>query len=220
MAPSHALSGPPLGRRGRLANLAATIGSWEDDLSHAHVPIQASAETTIKTGPVLTTGTTASSKTTSVTPVNSNQVGSLEKNNTLSLANSFNTVFDVHPQTIYSPVKSSRVVPPSPQKTDMPASRPVLKTPALSSPQKCQSDTIGSNLVSSPQTVSIQAAPTAPVTPSPLKTQSTTIAPNLVASSQKPQLVAKPTRSVPQEKVVTGTPGESLIILFLQRNQS
>lgn len=28
----------PLGRRGRLANLAATIGSWEDDLSHAHIP--------------------------------------------------------------------------------------------------------------------------------------------------------------------------------------
>lgn len=28
----------PVGRRGRLANLAATIGSWEDDLSHAHVP--------------------------------------------------------------------------------------------------------------------------------------------------------------------------------------
>lgn len=29
---------PPLGRRGRLANLAATIGSWEDDLSHANIP--------------------------------------------------------------------------------------------------------------------------------------------------------------------------------------
>lgn len=31
-------SGGPLGRRGRLANLAATIGSWEDDLSHANIP--------------------------------------------------------------------------------------------------------------------------------------------------------------------------------------
>ncbi|NWV62979.1 ANLN protein, partial [Malurus elegans] len=32
---SNALaSGTPIGRRGRLANLAATIGSWEDDLSH------------------------------------------------------------------------------------------------------------------------------------------------------------------------------------------
>ncbi|KAJ7415807.1 Actin-binding protein anillin [Willisornis vidua] len=33
--PSNALtSETPIGRRGRLANLAATIGSWEDDLSH------------------------------------------------------------------------------------------------------------------------------------------------------------------------------------------
>lgn len=32
---SNALaSDTPIGRRGRLANLAATIGSWEDDLSH------------------------------------------------------------------------------------------------------------------------------------------------------------------------------------------
>ncbi|KFQ14387.1 Actin-binding protein anillin, partial [Leptosomus discolor] len=33
--PSNALANDtPIGRRGRLANLAATIGSWEDDLSH------------------------------------------------------------------------------------------------------------------------------------------------------------------------------------------
>ena len=31
-------SGAPAGRRGRLANLAATIGSWEDDLSHPTIP--------------------------------------------------------------------------------------------------------------------------------------------------------------------------------------
>lgn len=29
-------SDTPVGRRGGLANLAATIGSWEDDLSHSH----------------------------------------------------------------------------------------------------------------------------------------------------------------------------------------
>lgn len=35
--PVHAAasSEAPVGRKGRLANLAATIGSWEDDLSHA-----------------------------------------------------------------------------------------------------------------------------------------------------------------------------------------
>lgn len=37
-AETCAPSGTPLGRKGRLANLAATIGSWEDDLSHANIP--------------------------------------------------------------------------------------------------------------------------------------------------------------------------------------
>lgn len=39
-----ASSGTPLGRRGRLANLAATIGSWEDDLSHASFPCDKAKE--------------------------------------------------------------------------------------------------------------------------------------------------------------------------------
>lgn len=51
--PTHAhtttSSETPVGRRGRLANLAATIGSWEDDLSHSHVP--AAKETPSKTVP-------------------------------------------------------------------------------------------------------------------------------------------------------------------------
>lgn len=33
--PAPATSGTPMGRKGRFANLAATIGSWEDDLSHS-----------------------------------------------------------------------------------------------------------------------------------------------------------------------------------------
>lgn len=33
--PAAASSEAPVGRKGRLANLAASIGSWEDDLSHA-----------------------------------------------------------------------------------------------------------------------------------------------------------------------------------------
>lgn len=74
-APGHTPSGTPLGRRGRLANLAATIGSWEDDLSHAHLPSQAPAEKTNKAAPMVTTGSAASSKTSSVTPSSSSQVG-------------------------------------------------------------------------------------------------------------------------------------------------
>lgn len=73
----------PLGRRGRLANLAATIGSWEDDLSHAHianenakdkpskaVPKAAVRAAEVAAGPVVVSST-ASSKTTS----SLNQVG-------------------------------------------------------------------------------------------------------------------------------------------------
>lgn len=129
------------------------------------------------------------------------------------LENRFYKVFDIHLQTISSPVKSSRVVPPSPQKVDIPASRPVLKTPAVSSPQKTQSDARSSHLVSSPKKVSIQAAPPAAVTPSPLKNQNATRGSNLVSSPQKPELRAKPSSSLSQEKVVTGTPSELLIIL-------
>ncbi|XP_053718667.1 anillin isoform X1 [Synchiropus splendidus] len=36
--PAPPATNVPVGRRGRLANLAATIGSWEDDLSHANTP--------------------------------------------------------------------------------------------------------------------------------------------------------------------------------------
>lgn len=73
-APSLTPSGTPLGRKGRLANLAATIGSWEDDLSHAQLPSQASVE---KTNKVVPTGAAASSKTPSVASSSSNQVRSL-----------------------------------------------------------------------------------------------------------------------------------------------
>lgn len=43
-------SGTPVGRRGRLADLAATIGSWEDDLSHSHVPKEAPSKTAPRAG--------------------------------------------------------------------------------------------------------------------------------------------------------------------------
>lgn len=78
-------SAAPLGRRGRLADLAATIGSWEDNLSHAHIPNEnakdkpskaapkvADRDAAVAAGP-LVVSSAASSKTTS----SSNQVGLL-----------------------------------------------------------------------------------------------------------------------------------------------
>lgn len=62
----------PLGRRGRLANLAATIGSWEDDLSHAHIPSEKAKDKPSNSVPKVSVAvsSTAGSKTTS----NLNQV--------------------------------------------------------------------------------------------------------------------------------------------------
>lgn len=87
----------PLGRRGRLANLAATIGSWEDDLSHAHIadgkakdkpskaaPKVAEKDAAVAAGPLVINPAT-SSKTTS----SSNQVGLLSVVLTFSLISYF-----------------------------------------------------------------------------------------------------------------------------------
>lgn len=52
----------PVGRRGRLANLAATIGSWEDDLSHANIPKE-KAGPAVPRFPVRDATVSASSKT-------------------------------------------------------------------------------------------------------------------------------------------------------------
>lgn len=67
-----ASSETPLGRRGRLANLAATIGSWEDDLSHAHIPSEKAKDKPSNSVPKASVGVSSSagSKTTS----NLNQV--------------------------------------------------------------------------------------------------------------------------------------------------
>uniref|UniRef100_A0A8C4EFL4 Anillin n=1 Tax=Dicentrarchus labrax TaxID=13489 RepID=A0A8C4EFL4_DICLA len=165
-------SGTPLGRRGRLANLAATIGTWEDDLSHASIPTRDEKE-----------NSTASSKTTS----SSNQ------------------------QASYSPVKSSRVVFPSPQKADTPAARPALQS--VTSPQKSSAQ--GTAFPSSPQKAGPSSSTSVPQ--SPVKNQAFSRALNPTSSPQKPELRAKPTTagpSVPQEKATAGAPG---VKSFLER---
>lgn len=123
-------------------------------------------------------------------------------------------------RVLYSPVKSSRVVPPSPQKADSPAARPALQS--VTSPQKSSNQ--GMSYPSSPQKSSVQttAYPPSPqkacsssstsVLPSPLKNQALSRGLNLTSSPQKPELRAKPTiagPSVSQEKAAVGGPGES-----------
>ncbi|XP_035476641.2 anillin isoform X3 [Scophthalmus maximus] len=216
----------PVGRRGRLANLAATIGSWEDDLSHASVPKENPKE---KTGSAVPRSAVSTKSTSS-----SNQ------------------------QAVYSPIKSSRVVPPSPKKADIPAARPAFQLvtspqkssnqgvtftsspqkssnqgmTVTSSPQKSSNQGMtvtsspqktsnqGETLTSSPQKSSnhgttVQSSPhkagpssTAPVPQSPLKSQVLSKG-LLTASPRKPELCAKPAivaPSAPQEKATAGGP--------------
>uniref|UniRef100_A0A3Q3VQG3 Anillin n=1 Tax=Mola mola TaxID=94237 RepID=A0A3Q3VQG3_MOLML len=141
-APIHTMSSEtPLGRRGRLANLAATIGSWEDDLI---VPMVADRDAAASIGHTVVSPT-ASRKTTS---------------------NSYQFDYSIIQQATYCPLKSSGVVLQSPQKTNIPATGPAtLKS--VSSPQK--SSVQGATFPSSPQKAEHSFSTSVPQ--SPLKNQ-------------------------------------------------
>ncbi|TNM92689.1 hypothetical protein fugu_018091 [Takifugu bimaculatus] len=204
--PSHTTttsSGTPVGRRGRLAHLAATIGSWEDDLSHSHVP--AAKEVPSKTVPKAgVRDAAATSKT-------------------------------VSNQAAYSPLKSSRVVVPSTQKSEAPVTRPAQKSSiqgaAVSSPQKSsiqgttfsspQKSSIQGAAVNSPQKSSVQGAAVNspqkadPLVPqNPLKNPVLSKAPLSTSNPQKPELRAKPTTAGTSQDKTPGAPG---VKTFLER---
>ncbi|KAL3044243.1 hypothetical protein OYC64_003978 [Pagothenia borchgrevinki] len=231
-------SGPPAGRRGRLANLAATIGSWEDDLSHAAFPTE---------------------KQSSAVPMSAGRGANVANGAKPSPAGSKSTP---SAQAQYGPPKPSRIDLPTPQKVEVPAARAALQS--VSSPQKSsiqgasfpsspqkssiqgasfppspqKSSIQGASFPSSPQKSSIQGAsfPSSPqkssiqgpcspqkagtssltsVTQSPLKTQALSRNLNPAPSPQKPELRTKPTitgSSGPKD--TTGGPG---VKSFLER---
>lgn len=123
-------------------------------------------------------------------------------------------------QAVCSPVKSSQVVPQSPQKTDIPTPRPALQS--VTSPQKTanqgrtftctpqKSCDRGTALPSSPQKSGPSSSTSVPQ--SPLKNQVLSRGLKPAASPQKPELCPKPATvapSVPQGKANAGGPGES-----------
>ncbi|KAI3358766.1 hypothetical protein L3Q82_014730, partial [Scortum barcoo] len=196
----------PLGRKGRLANLAATIGSWEDDLSHANIP-----SVNVKEKPGATVPKLAVRDAT--------LAASTKPSAAFSIASSKST------PSSNQVVTSSRVIPPSPQKADIPAARQALNS--VTSPKKSSNQ--GMTFPLSPQKSSIQGLviPSSPqkagpssstsVPQSPLKNQAFSRGLNLAPSPQKPELRAKPTiagPSVPQEKASAGAPG---VKSFLER---
>ncbi|CAL8297287.1 unnamed protein product [Lota lota] len=214
VAPTPTPSRAPVGRKGRLADLAATIGSWEDDLSHPTIP---------KDLPPAKPPSTFMSK---VTPkqsaVPSGQMGHskpLPSAAQLELCcppksfqcrkNPVTHCTCVPMQSVPSPVKSTRGVPASPQRSDVPTVAPAQ----VASPQK--------------------ALTKATMSPSPLKSQGLTRRLDSNASPSKLDLPAKPARADPsipsrerggvvakdsstpqQQKASSGTPG---VKSFLER---
>lgn len=103
----------------------------------------------------------------------------------------------VFQQAAYSPVKSSQVVLPSPQKADIPATRTAFIKP-VSSPQK--SSMQGTAFPSSPKKGEPPSSTSVPQ--SLLKNQALSRGPNPNSSPQKPELC-------PKEKAIAGAPGGS-----------
>ncbi|XP_056335770.1 anillin [Danio aesculapii] len=186
---SHCLDLPPatptnsevsVGRKGRLANLAATIGSWEDDLGHPPTRrdnAQAQPGTAYVRPPVSTVTSNSeqiqSARPTSHKPVNRGQQ-----------------------PAVYSPVKSTRVVPSSPQKTEFPQARLAQAVPSpVSSPLKIPPSTQPSSPLKS-----VTASPSTPhrgyISQSPLKNRGQPDTLNFEAalnsSPAKPVLAPKP----------------------------
>ncbi|XP_073677907.1 anillin [Garra rufa] len=175
-------SEPPVGRKGRLANLAATIGSWEDDLGHPPTRrdnAQAQPGTACVRPPVST-----------VTSNIAKPSPAVERPQTVQPA-PHKSVDSGQQPTVYSPVKSTRVVPPSPQKTEFPQPRPTQAVPSpVSSPQK---------IYPSSPLKSLTASPSSPhrgyVSQSPLKNQGPSKLNSgaaLNSSPAKPILTPKP----------------------------
>uniref|UniRef100_A0A667ZBA1 Anillin n=1 Tax=Myripristis murdjan TaxID=586833 RepID=A0A667ZBA1_9TELE len=186
----------PLGRRGRLANLAATIGSWEDDLSHPG-PRKDNAQG--KAGTAC--------------------VPKLQQVYIQLQSGRFTAELPF--QAVYSPVKSSREVLSNPQKAELPAAKPAASqksshqgTSYLSSPQKAgfsgsaplpqsplknQALSRGLDITSSPKKPNLPAKP-ATSAPSDLQ--------------NKDKFTTKDSSTPLQQKVTTGTPG---VKSFLER---
>ncbi|KAK3511983.1 hypothetical protein QTP70_027648 [Hemibagrus guttatus] len=104
----------PLGRKGRLANLAATISSWEDDLGNppTHRDNAQGQPGTACVPPPANVGMS-----TSVKPISVAQQAKTVQ------AVASKSVHSTQQPPVYSPVKSSRVIPPSPQKTEVPETK-------------------------------------------------------------------------------------------------
>ncbi|XP_051949485.1 anillin-like isoform X2 [Xyrauchen texanus] len=155
-------SGFPIGRKGRLANLAATIGSWEDDLGHPPTH-QDNAQAQPGTACVRPPASAAAN-------INAKLTSTVQQLHSAQLTPPKSVDSGQQP-LVYSPVKSTRVGPPSPWKTELPQPRLAQAVPSpVSSPLKIYSLTQSCSPLKS-----LTATPSSPhrghIPPSPLRNQ-------------------------------------------------
>ncbi|XP_047006431.1 anillin isoform X7 [Ictalurus punctatus] len=187
----------PLGRKGRLANLAATINTWEDDLGH---PSTYRDDAQGQPGTACVPPQTRVGMSSSVKPIAAaQQVKSVQ-----SVASK--PVHSTQQPPVYSPVRSSRVNPPSPQKTEVPGPK-LTKGPLspASSPLKSFSSQHSTPLKSGIVPSSPQATQ---CSQSPLKTQTPCkeLGPGKVvnASPAKTNIPTNPSSSVVRTQATEG----------------
>ncbi|XP_077362971.1 anillin isoform X2 [Festucalex cinctus] len=187
-----------VGCRGRLANLAATIGTWEDDLSHVNISKEkAPAKPATGFSPKLArrdANLSASIKQSTVDPV----VTSSTKSKFSSLSS----------QAAHPSARSS------PQKTDIPVTKSTANS--ITRPQKPSVQAAAMPLVSPSSQLVSQSAQ---------NRNAACTGPNFASSPWKPHLCAKPTTSspaVPQAKNTVGGSGvqvKSFLDRFEERCQ-
>uniref|UniRef100_A0A3P9PCK0 Anillin n=1 Tax=Poecilia reticulata TaxID=8081 RepID=A0A3P9PCK0_POERE len=185
----------PVGRRGRLANLAATIGSWEDDLSHTDIPKGNPGSGSVPRPAVR------------VAAAGSKQTAAMSS----SAAVASKSACSSNQDTSKSPMKSSQMILPSPQKAEISASKTAIQT-MQSSLKNPKQEAV---LPPSPHKATSCEATSAPK--SPLKTQLFPRTPGYTASPLRPALQDRATMSTSlghQEPVSVGGPG---VKSFLER---
>ncbi|XP_041104040.1 anillin-like isoform X2 [Polyodon spathula] len=224
IAPS---SETPVGRKGRLANLAATIGSWEDDVNHPSGKrnnVQEQPGTTCLSKQSITNGASACASSSNVKP---HTISYFQKTTEAPVNK---PVLSAQQGSVHLPVKSTQDFSPSPKKTEIPKLQSQSGRQIPSSPQKIERSKplatlqSGQNTAHSPQK---NEAPKAHApfqsgrvsSPSPKNTEVKAPQATKTASTvlQAREQLTKETHVQQQEKDTSSTPGETGIKSFRER---
>uniref|UniRef100_A0AAY4EPQ6 Anillin n=1 Tax=Denticeps clupeoides TaxID=299321 RepID=A0AAY4EPQ6_9TELE len=193
-------SGTPVGRKGRLANLAATIGSWEDDLSHPSVlRDNAQGQPGTACAPAVSRTATTQSK------------PSLAGGRQPPLSQSKLAIGN-RQAPVHSPVKSSRVVLPSPRETEVPEPRPAPQETRLIKKPSPPKSSAAPTCIQSPPKAKVLSRDRDLGTNNPVLKPSLPCKPLSTAAQSKERFNQDATPS--QAKGSAGTPG---VKSFLER---